>query len=691
MPKVQGRMTVRRRPSDGTPGKDGISVQVSPGTLTFKKGVPSSADVYVDLYVGDRRIGYDGGKGFLCSSLGSVVSMADGLTWSFKITDDGRFFYRLGYTGKQETSIVIPFTVTYGDTVINRQITVNTVKNGEQGIPGIQGCIYRVTEWQEGKEYRNDSELATAGLRYIDVVLIPNPALASKAEAYMCKETHVQSSSDNAPGTAGGSKCWTELNNFAPIFTPFLLADGAVITLLQSNQVTVMKEDGSTVNVALGGGKYPLWIGNPDPTQSNFYVDDLGRAHMTEAEIIGKIIAGIANGQRVELQPDNKAMKIYDSSGDEVCSFEGNSYTDLSKLFDSKSGQFIIKSRTETEYGFSAGTTLGRGTDAVIGNGKEIQEISRDLIISETLHIDVPAEISVSGHLGTSYTVSPDYGAVSPVDIGASSGVKSFKPVQVKTASASIALYVDTYSDAGLTTKVASAQVIALSARSGTRALSGVRVRTSTGGYHVLRLAIRASATGSGMSASLSWGMTASGRADITAGYVTDFYVSRYFANGFCLGQSSENYIWAYKAANNSMRFIMETGGYGFEVRETGIRHRHHGGSWCNLPLFVLKGRCQYNGNAYTWYNFSSFDNRVPTFTRMGKGRIRINLPSEWTGLGLSLTNSLVNVVGFGAIDGGDAPIKATLVAVTGTYIDIYLSDDASENDGGFVINIFII
>lgn len=694
MPKVQGRMTVRRRPSDGTPGKDGISVQVSPGTLTFKKGVPSSADVYVDLYVGDRRIGYDGGKGFLCSSLGSVVSMADGLTWSFKTTDDGRFFYRLGYTGKQETSIVIPFTVTYGDTVINRQITVNTVKDGEQGIPGIQGCIYRVTEWQEGKEYRNDSDLATAGLRYIDVVLIPNPALASKAEAYMCKVTHVPSSSDNAPGTAGGSKYWAELNNFAPIFTPFLLADGAVITLLQSNQVTVMKEDGSTVNVALGGGKYPLWIGNPDPTQSNFYVDDLGRAHMTEAEIIGKIIAGITNGQRVELQPDNKAMKIYDSSGDEVCSFEGNSYTKLTELFSSASGSFTIKNRTQTEYGFAKDVTLGKGSASITGNNTSPVSTSTDIVLSNTIQSSTPIEVTINGYLETYYTLNYDniHSDVGNESSG-STTIQPVKPVMSKNASASLSIYIETYSDSALTQRVGRVHVAGFSAQTGGKTLSNVKAKTSVGGYHVIKLSIHMSASGSGMSASVKWGSAVSGRSNISCSYLTDFYVSRYFANGFCLGMSASNYIWAYNQGSKGMRFIMENGGYGIDVSDDGIKTKHHSGNWMKMPLLVFKGKATYNdtGKSYTWSYTTSYNGSIPTLSRSGEGSIRLTFPASWANLSLSLSNMIVNVVGYGKIFNGANPIKAQIKEITSTYIDVTISDDASENDGSFLIDISIV
>ena len=68
---------------------------------------------------------------------------------------------------------------------------------GEQGKQGIDGCIVRDSEWAIGTEYRNDSNITDGSLevRYIDVALVRNNAVATGWDAYRCKLTHVASSS----------------------------------------------------------------------------------------------------------------------------------------------------------------------------------------------------------------------------------------------------------------------------------------------------------------------------------------------------------------------------------------------------------------------------------------------------------------------------------------------------------------
>lgn len=591
-------------------------------------------------------------------------------------------------------------TVASAALVINRE-----GGKGDPGNQGIQGCIYRITQWQEGREYRNDSAL-TSGLRYIDVALIPNPALATKAEAFMCKKTHSPSSSSNSPKSSAANTYWTTLNSTAPFFLPFLLADGAAITLLQSNQVLVMKEDGSTVNVALGGGKYPLWIGHSNPTEANLYVDDLGRAHMSEAEIIGRIIAGIAEGQRVELQPDNKAMKIYDANGDEVCSFEGNSYTKLTELFSSASGSFNIKNRTITEFGFASGTTFGKGTSSISGNDSSTVSHHTDVTLSDTIQSSTPIEVTINGYLETHYSVSADYAYNdNPYNdnVGGDVGVnpptiqtEMLKPVMSKHASASLGIYIETYSDAALTKRIGSVYVAGVAAVNGGKSFSNVKAKTSVGGYHVIKLSINMSASGSGMSASVKWGSAVSGKSNISGSYLSDFYVSRYFANGFCLGMSATNYIWAYNQGAAGMRFVMENGGFGIDVSNSGIKYKHHSGNWLNMPLLVFSGRAYNYTNSntiyYAWATSKSFNSNLPTLTRLGEGQIKVVFPEAWVNAGITFSNCIINVVGYGTVNGSsDNPVKAQIFDSGNNYVTISISDDASENDGSFMIQIYAV
>lgn len=579
---------------------------------------------------------------------------------------------------------------------------------GDKGLQGIQGCIYRVTQWAAGFDYHNDSAQTGNGIRYIDVVLIPNPALATKAYAYICKEGHT-STAENAPGvnadTSGNNTWWEMLNSMAPIYTPFLLADGARISLLQSNQILVTKEeDASIVNVGFGGGKIPLWIGATEPTEADFHVDATGKAYMTGAEISGHVTAGDPNGQRVALLPDDKTMKIYDESGREISSFEGNTYSNPLNLFGSTSGAITMKQRTGTHCGYGLGVTYGRGTHTLTGNGLGTNTYYENLIISGSIHSDAPVEVIVSGYLYTEYkeqATLPSYpnGTVTPVASG-DTPVTGFTPIDpggtvpLYNSTASLALYIDTYSDALLTTRVGSQEIARCRKKGDGVLISQKRVKTTTGGYHVLRLAISMTATGNGVTATVKWGSAVSGKSDISGTYTSDFYMSRYFANGFCLGISKNNYISAYDQGDKKgMRFVMENNGYGIDVSNAGIRHKHHGGNWVSIPLFVMKARYGYTNGSYIRYDSKSFNGSYPSLSHKGQGWVRLTYPPAWSTLGtLSAANLIVNVTGYGAsAEDGKSPLKATVTVITSEYIDITLSDDESPNNGGFLIDISLL
>lgn len=572
-------------------------------------------------------------------------------------------------------------TIATGEGDVLDTVTIPVVSDGTTGPQGLQGCIYRRTKFATGFRYHNDSALTTDGIRYIDLVYIMRDStmLASHALWFRCKKTH-DSNSDNAPqATNTGNEPWLEywepLNTLEPIYTPLLVADDAVITLLQSNQIVVMKEDGSTVNAALGGGKYPFWIGDINPQSGKFCIDDEGR-----------VLSGVSDGQRVEIQPDNKAIKIYDNTGVESSSFEGNSYTTLDSLFGDLSGSFTMADKKKGSMSVSGSSSI---------------PVNVEYKVSNAINSPAPIEVIASGYLQTYCSKAQTSGLVTPdiVD-GASSGLGELQSgvnttLSTNHANASISLYVNTYSDSALTTRLGSV-LIASCRGTDSKTLTNVRAKTSAGGYHVLVVEVRLNAVGAGQSAWAKWGSTVSGKADISATYTSDFYVSRYFSNGFCLGQSRTDYIWAYNQGSSGMRFIMESGGYGIDVTKQGVKYKHHGGRWMNMPMLVFHGRA-YNINSngsitYAWTSQSSFNNTTPTLSRASEGMVRIIFPNAWINAGITPSACIINVTGFGSINGSSTnPIKAQIYEILSNYVTISLSDDETVNDGSFMIQIYAI
>ena len=154
-----------------------------------------------------------------------------------------------------------------------KQINCYANKEGKQGYDGV---TIRRSEWEAGKEYRNDTEHMEAdadGNYYLDEVCVSDYN-DGEGKYFICKQTHTSSAS-NKPPQNGTSTYWTAMNNLAPIKTPFADITRAVIVYLQSKQITI-EQDGTAYG-AFGGGDYPLWFGGSSASKAVFRVDKSGR------------------------------------------------------------------------------------------------------------------------------------------------------------------------------------------------------------------------------------------------------------------------------------------------------------------------------------------------------------------------------------------------------------------------------
>lgn len=125
---------------------------------------------------------------------------------------------------------------------------------------GISGCIQRVTEWASGIEFHNDEGL-TSGTRFLDIAVVTKSA--SSFNAYKCLKTHV-SSSRNAPQAGVTTECWQPINNMAPIYTPLIMAQNALLRLAQTNQIVVTDSNDNVTGGMQGNIAKPIfWIKDP--------------------------------------------------------------------------------------------------------------------------------------------------------------------------------------------------------------------------------------------------------------------------------------------------------------------------------------------------------------------------------------------------------------------------------------------
>lgn len=207
---------------------------------------------------------------------------------------------------------------------------------GAQGKQGLDGCMVRDSEWTIGTEYRNDSNITDGSLevRYVDVVLVRNDAVATGWDAYRCKLTHVASSSITYTNTSYWEKFST---NVGTIFTSLIIAKNAKIQFLQGNQLTIQKPDG-TISAGISGSdsgdKVRFWAGSQTPDDAPYRVDENGEVWMTKSHVTGEVNATSGTFNNVQISGSLRTPwitpiyeLIYSSSGVDIYGYDGSAIT----------------------------------------------------------------------------------------------------------------------------------------------------------------------------------------------------------------------------------------------------------------------------------------------------------------------------------------------------------------------------
>lgn len=261
-------------------------------------------------------------------------------------------------------------------------------KSGGKGDPGYQGCIIRLTEWVSGVEYRNDADLESDGLRYIDIVTVYENNQQLK---FQCRQTHTSSNS-NKPSGGTTSTYWQQLNDMVPIYTPLLFAENAVINFLQGMEFVVhnSKTDISenTIIAGLVGGDIPLFVGSNTPDHAPFRVAKDGSFTATKANIIGRIEA--TSGKIGNFTIDNDywlQSSLSPSSGKDCSLFMSAARITLENIDDNYKNTFDVSAYPTSTMGAVNHSVLTVNT-----NRKSSQDIN---------YYNIGIDISAEGSFGT--------------------------------------------------------------------------------------------------------------------------------------------------------------------------------------------------------------------------------------------------------------------------------------------------
>lgn len=260
----------------------------------------------------------------------------------------------------------------------------------------------------------------------------------------------------------------------------------------------------------------------------------------------GVQVMGIEGGQRIELNPSTKDVSIYDKTGIAVANLNGTTVTNISDIFGSSAGNFNL-------------TAFSSGGDEVKPTTQRIQE-------SKTVQI-ATATTSTATRLSFDGTLLADANKVRTEDtgLGDDQGRYYFPNLAI------IQLYVISYSTSSMTTIVQPKKKIYELWSSGENELSASLTNIFVdvpAGYHVVYIDYYLDAMYSNYSpnshAKVEWNIN-------SISYVSDFYVSRLFGNGFAYGSSANNYIAAINE-NGKMRHKMVTGNCGYDIYDGTIK-----------------------------------------------------------------------------------------------------------------------
>lgn len=544
--------------------------------------------------------------GYICRKThtsGDTVTFSSEGNW----TQEDNVFTSDTITGNNATWAKIKFKTTAANTKITVKITASSEANYDWGYVCGLDADFSTTGYLAKVSGTNTQTVEIA---------VPKPGEHFFYVGYT-KDVSGDNNNDNtvveiisvspSPIPLAVGEYWTQMNSMAPILTALVLADR-----IKANAIDV---ESLAANAA--------------------FIDSL---------TVNKLIAGIQNGQRVEIMPDKKSLNIYDSDGILASTFEGNTYTGISSLFGDNSGSLTV--------------TKASGSDTANAgiNGAQQTKLINTMV-TEVEQLTSPSQITVgAGTLAINATVP-----------FTSSDIE-------QNFSAYIQLRAYVYSDSTYANLMYSTLIYesSLSGRKGdggtysrnqTVNLSGKTVLVNAGW---VRIGVYASLYAEGVSCSCtcSW----SGLSAIT--YSQNFYVSRYFANGLCLGIRNTNYVAIYNQAIGGMRMLMENEGYGFDFSQNGIKFRRNiTEGWKSLipkyglPFSVLAVGTMNLTTSPSMGIYKTFDGNAISVSRQSSGTFRVTIPSSWG------NSYIVQLTTLGRANSGNVVACSVYTISTGSFI----------------------
>ena len=490
---------------------------------------------------------------------------------------------------------------------------------GEKGEPGAQGPFVPIprywSEYPSGYRF----QCGAPGEERKDIVLYQ---YAGKIYYLACKVSH-NKQSYYEPFGANSSQVWETGQQWTFIATQLLLAELARIKNLCAEFIQMLDASGNVVFEALNG--------NVTCNKGTF----------NNVDVYGRVVAGDKDGKRIVLDPDTKAVAIYDESGGECARLDGTAYTS-SSIMPSGGGAITISS-TGVQDIYAYGTATSQAT------GSKTFTARSSATTVGAVRVNASGKITMDGvsSSGTSTPTMMPHGTLYCI-------VKTYNTSGTLINTERVFFTSTAESVNGTITSPQTTRSFLVSVPAGRHEV----------GFEVV-------ASGSPATAAV----TLTG-----ATFVADSFIARYFKNGFALTQDTLNYlIGIYE--DSVMKLMLGGQFYIDRVKQ---------------PKVVYAARVTDTSTNANTACSTSVLTCVPGYSvRCVKtttvGLYKFTFPSAYS---LSMANVKVELTGYGVVaQGGSSASKATVKSYRFSsgqmVIEVLVSDDDSPNYGGFEITVY--
>lgn len=585
-----------------------------------------------DLYLWRRTlITYDNATseatGAVC--LGLVSSFADATTQFSKGTVEA--------AGDTWADTIGAVGLSKGDYLWSRTSTAYTDQTitadaicigywGQDGSDGASGIVYRVSVWESGQQYLNQSAETGSGIRIVDICTAEQLQIydSDTSKAYECQVTHTANSDIPLSTDAiDGVQYWAELSDLKVVKSALILANKIQAAYLDVDSIVAQgilatSEDGATVGIQSGTDR-PFFVRDANGNIIS-YIDTNGKFYIS-----GRIFAGTEGGQSVVIDPasgedeDGKGkILITDATGTVVQQIDGETIDSLETLLPDTSGEVSLS-----------------------GTYPQKQTVSNTSPLSRLL-LETFSSVTATGQLTLTFD---------SIEI---SGTYTRREVSDSTPyalpSVTLRLYFGSVNFTTIRVTLGqTADAEGIHAFSKTIDSFTTSVNIQKGNSYTLRieatLADGSNAAYTDTSAQISTTVSA-------VSFSAEAFLSRFFGNGFVISNATDQYIAAVMESKK-LRSEEVAGNYGKRLDTSG-QFALVGGMWAPQPRTLLCMRLYLtaSGGVSTTnfvckcpsgYTFTANGNTATSASAMagrvyrsGDGLVKINFPTDWSSLNLA-------------------------------------------------------